>query len=367
MRCGPATFAVLALLVGLPPAAAEERSVPKLRCEAYPSDQPLRVCTQLDESAFSRLGQRTTWRIVIDSGGKPVQVRLHNSSPEVLRLKGGNDQTVHMGCPRHKEVLRTVVSVGPGVPHLAARPRNPSPEQESSTIAAELAPLLARIEAEFIERRDKLSQTPDYSAEAVSELLDTTEKELLDALSYRELAALRDYVRAKFREARAMLEDVHAFRPSSSNPVFASFAISAVTIPTAIKASFNQGTIRKESVIKAKDWVHQLIRQLRGFADQDNFLTSLCVTSKPKQGAQFRMRPQSFNQWMNKSTDGRFPVVFRGLYIFSMEKRGFTEQTCLDPEGKGCTPIDLVNQSDLTFICDFDKNFCEPSEVRCEQ
>jgi hypothetical protein len=195
-------------------------------------------------------------------------------------------------------------------------------------------------------------------------LLNRTEAELLAALSYQELAALRDYVRTKFREARAMPEDANTLRPSSPSTVFASFAISATTYSNAIKFSSNQGTKPKEGVIKGHGSVRQLIRQLREFADQDNFLTRLCITSTPKQGAHFRMRPQSFNQWMmDKSTPNQYPVVFRGLYIYSMQK-GFHEKTCLDPEHTGCSPIDLVNNSDPTFSCDFDA-ICEFSQEVC--
>ena len=64
----------------------------------------LQICTELDPAALGPVGRTTIWRIRIKSGWKPVLIRLHNASPGVVRLEGGNDQIRHMGCVRHHEI-----------------------------------------------------------------------------------------------------------------------------------------------------------------------------------------------------------------------------------------------------------------------
>ena len=71
------------------------------------------------------------------------------------------------------------------------------------------------------------------------------------------------------------------------------------------------------------------------------------------------MRPQSFNQWhSDKLTTGEYRDVFRGLYVYSARK-GLKTIRCLDPQRTGCAPIDLVDDPDPTFECDFPSGVCQ--------
>jgi hypothetical protein len=135
----PSLAALLLFLAGTA-VAAQERG-PRSPCHkySYPSIPSLQICEELDDGALSRPGHATTWRIWVESDGKPFLVRLHNNSPGVVRLQGGDDQILHMGCLRHHEVRRRVTLATPGTPQLEVRPYNPSPERESSAIAASLA------------------------------------------------------------------------------------------------------------------------------------------------------------------------------------------------------------------------------------
>lgn len=216
MRSVPALLAALGLLL---PAGSALAAEPGALCREIGGVPGLRVCSKLDETALRRPGQWTTWRVWLEGGGAPINVRLHNNLPGVLQVKGGNDQIVHMGCSWHRRIRRKVRLIGPadanGAPGMAARPEagsepslaekltvrqhSPSPRQEALTMAAALVPLLRRIEAEFLAERSRLSASPDYSRDEVAALLDRTETALLHALSYQELAALRDYVRQEFQ------------------------------------------------------------------------------------------------------------------------------------------------------------------------
>jgi hypothetical protein len=360
MRRVPFLLALLALSACLASVRAKTSVAPK--CTDYGQGRSVRVCTELDESALSGPGRSTTWRVWVEGDGNPIQVRLHNNSPAVVRLKGGDDQIVHMGCRRHHEVRRKVTAIGMGQAKLAARPYSESTKQEAASIAAALAPRLAQIEARFIERRAKLR--PDYPAAAVSELLDSTETELLEALDYQELAALRDYVREKFRRARAGLERPNigqqtgdlSFPPpravlASLSPLLPLNETSAPEPPGAKRTPQGNG----ESALTR---IGQMLRRLSEIADSNDMIVNLCLTSDPA-GAWFKMRPQSYKQWLtSKSTAGEYREVYRGLYIYSI-RSGIRTLHCINPDREDCGPIDLVDDPEPIFHCDFQKGDCE--------
>ncbi|HXT51615.1 MAG TPA: hypothetical protein VN811_11265 [Thermoanaerobaculia bacterium] len=274
-----------------------------------------RVCSLFDESALQDPGGSTTWRVWVEGrGSPPIQVRLHNSSPGVVRVKGGDDQIVHMGCRYHREVRRKVSVVAAGAPQLEARFYSPSLRQEAAAIAASLVPRLARIEDDFVRRRAALGEEP--AGEGATQLLDDSEAALVEALSYQELAPLRDYV------------------------------VAQVDKPTRGAAG------------SKLDEAERLIRRLRQLADSDDLTTSLCVTSDPAR-ATFRMRAQSFDHWLSdKLTTGDYLTVSRGYYIYSARK-GLKAIQCLDPERTGCAALDLVDDADPVFDCDFSSRVCQ--------
>jgi len=346
MRRVPFSLAILALLTGPTGIGAKALSPPK--CTEYHQGRPVRVCTQLDESALSGPGRSTKWRVWVEGDGSPVHVRLHNNSPTVVRLKGGDDQIVHMGCRRHHEVRRKVIAVGTGEAKLEARPYSESPKQEAATIAASLAPRLAQIEAEFRERRAKLA--PSFPPKAVSELLDTTETELLAALSYQELAALRDYVQEQFRQAHAEL-DKSGVRKEAGEPLFhARTLLTSLTL-----AMLPDEPTTSESML---DRIARLLRRLTERADKNDLVTSLCVTSEPETHAKFLMRPRAVRGWTIQTlTVGDLPVLYRGLYAYSMSK-GLKRTHCERPDREPCALINLVDDPQPIFDCDLAADAC---------
>src|SRR6185295_7617771 len=108
MRCGPLLLGTLGLFLAAGTAVAAEASTP---CGPTVGASGLRICSELDESAL-RQGQWATWRIWLEGGGYPFNVRLHNNLPGVLQIKGGDDQIIHMGCRWHRQVRRKVRLIG---------------------------------------------------------------------------------------------------------------------------------------------------------------------------------------------------------------------------------------------------------------
>jgi hypothetical protein len=194
----------------------------------------VRICTELDATALSDPGVATKMRIWVEGDPRPIQIRLHNDSPGVVRLKGGDDQIIHMGCRLHRQVRRKITSIGPGEPRLVVRPYSPLPKREAAEIAAALAPRLEEIEARF----------------------------------------------------------------------------------------------------------------------------TLCVTSDPKTGARFLMRPQAVRKWTIEGiTTGDLAVVYRGLYAYRMSQ-GFKVKRCENPENEPCALIDLVDDPQPVFHCDLTRDAC---------
>jgi hypothetical protein len=303
----------------------------------------VRICTELDATALSDPGVATKMRIWVEGDPRPIQIRLHNDSPGVVRLKGGDDQIIHMGCRLHRQVRRKITSIGPGEPRLVVRPYSPLPKREAAEIAAALAPRLEEIEARFIERRAKL--TPEDSVEAASELLATTEAELLKTLSYQELAALRGYVQEQFRQARVDLATKTA--PLSLQPRAVVASVSLSLLPD-----------EPPQAESALDRIGRLLSRLTGMAEQNDFTTSLCVTSDPKTGARFLMRPQAIRKWTIEGiTIGDLAVVYRGLYAYRMSQ-GFNSKRCENPEKEPCALLDLVDDPQPVFHCDLTRDAC---------
>lgn len=359
MRSVPFLLAVLLLFAGAAPVRPETSGSPT--CTEH--GRGVRICTELDESALSRPGRSTKVRVWVEGEPRPIQIRLHNDSPRVVRLKGGDDQIIHMGCRWHRQVRRKVTSLGPGEPRLVAKPYSAFPKQEAAAIAASLAQRLAEIEARFIARSAELS--PDYPAEAVLELLDTTEAELLDVLSYQDLAALRAYVQEQFRQARADLEksdiepktgDLHLpFRPRA---ILASVSLHLLLDKSSFaKNSSGKGASRENGEYTLAR-IGQMLRRLTGMAEQNDFATSLCVTSDPTIGAKFLMRPQGIRKWTIEGiTVGNLAVLYRGLYAYRMSK-GFKTKRCEKPDEEPCALIDLVDDPQPIFHCDLTSEAC---------
>ena len=228
------------------PAAAEPI------CKTDPAQPSLRVCHETKEQM--KAGRSTTLRIWVEGTRKPVEVRVHNSSPDIIRLDGGEDQIIRVG---RKEVEIELKTLRPGTASYRVRLHSRDVAQEAARIAAEIAPRLAELQARF-------SRQPQSPA-----LLDRTEAELLRILSYPELAAMRDHVREVFRNARGELQ---GFRAAAGRVMLAAYA----------------------SDESALDTVAKLIARLLDLSRKNDYVVNLCVTSLPKTGARFDMEPESY-------------------------------------------------------------------------
>jgi hypothetical protein len=225
-------------------------------------------------------------------------------------------------------VRRKITLIAPGEPRLEAGLRSPSPRREAASIAASLLDRLKRIEADFLARRDRLPADP--SPEAVQALLDHTEADLLEALSYEELAALRDYVREKFRSLSSMdLPQAQAVYASISAPV-------------------------PESAL---DRALGVIRRLIDLAQNDDLVVDLCVVSEPRNRARFSMKPWSYNRTRETYTTGEIAGLYRGLYVYKVT-RGLSSFGCMDPDKNECAAIDLVDDPSKTYQCDLERRAC---------
>lgn len=341
MRHAPALTAALVLFLDTSFLQGEEPEGPS--CTDYGRLNG-RICSEIDESALRRPGDSTIWRIWLEGGGEPIDVRLHNASPEVVRVKGGDDQVIHMGCRLHRQVRRKVTSIAPGEPRLEARLRSTSPRHEAAGIAASLVPLLRRIEVEFLERRGRLGSDPP--TEAARELLDQTEADLLAVLSYEELAALRDYVREELRQARALLT------PRSASAVLPRAVFASLSAPSLESLQTTPGN----TTDTALDRVLGTIRRLLNLAQQNDLVTSLCIVSEPWNGAKFTMSPWSYKRVRETSTTGQITGLYRGLYSYKIT-RGLKRVAC--PSKEECGPIDLVDDPSPTLQCNLENRACK--------
>lgn len=365
MRYGPFLLTFLVLLADTAPLRAAGPPSPKCREHG----RGVRICTELDESALSRPGRSTTWRIWVEGEAGPIQVRLHNDSPAVVRVKGGDDQVIHMGYRLHRRVKRKVISIGPGAARLTARPYSASPKQEAAAIAAALAPLLARIEAEFIAGRARLSASPDYFAAEVEDLLAGTEAALLQALSYTELAALRDYVREEFRQARAALDasrtkEAATSAPFPSQAVVASLHLTHSLYPVATASPpHGKGTVPKERADSMLGGILRSIHRLWELADQNEMVTDLCIISEPERGATVRLRPRRAETWRGGETDTEIQNLYRGIYVYHVRKGLRSVVACTDPQT--CNLINLVDDPGRILACNLTNKSCAQRGGAC--
>ncbi|MFL6260200.1 MAG: hypothetical protein ACJ76Y_10855 [Thermoanaerobaculia bacterium] len=361
-----ASLAALLLLACATAVAQERASPPQPKCREYGPAPVLRICTELDANKLKGTGHSTAWTIRVEGGSRGTKVRLHNHSPAVVVLEGGDDQIVSL--KRGGEIRRKVTQVSreDASASLVATPYDPSPARESAILAAFLSPRLERVEAWFAGERGRLAES-GYSAEAAGRLLDKTEADLLELLSYPELSALRGYVQVKLREARIEL---------SKAPLAAGMgvgrplprAIPALWTPAAPSAAVRVANpppasgrrLHKKEADSVLDRVLRMIQRLRELARTGDLYTRLCIVSAPGDGARFMMRPQlsDASERVEINTNGEIQA-YRGLYVFSIRKSFRQRIDCEKLDHEDCILIDLVDDPKPVFYCDFNKKNCE--------
>jgi len=318
---------LVALSLALPAAAAEPT------CKTDPAQPSLRLCYETKEKM--KAGRSTTLRIWVEGTRNPVEVRVHNSSPDIIRLNGGEDQIIRVG---RKEVEIKLKTLRPGTANYRVHLHSRDVAQEAARIAAEIAPQLAAWQARFSRERAALPRP--HPPQAAAALLDRTEAGLMGILSYPELAAMRDHVREALRNARGELQGFQE-TAAVSRVMLAAFA----------------------SDDSALDTVGKLIARLLDLSRKNDLVVNLCVTSLPKAGAIFDMEPESYaDGGRDTVTAGRLVNIYRGSYIYRATLKRAKPIECNSRKGRSCRPLDLVDDSRPLLVCDFDAGLCRRSD-----
>lgn len=328
-----------------------------------------------------RLTARLTgnlWCVRVDGNRQPVRLLLRNLTPEVQDLEGGPSQEVVTRGGEEGAVCRQVTRTAPGPGLLAARVlhdevtavritegdpsirggETPGPREspggqtveserpsgrrwrEAWKIARRLAVSLAPVRRSFTTARDELTVVPRgpaaepaYRLPQVMELIDRTEADLLAALDQRELAALRDYVETRLRRARAELsaDAGQASRPPARGEV----RLARMGPDAGGEAAGPPGPLAVERDLAERilDGLAALLDRLQARAAHNDLALDLCIESAPREGFKFLLYPESYRRGARQTrTHGRLKAVYRGLYAYSMSRRGYRPVGCPDPE-----------------------------------
>jgi hypothetical protein len=332
---------VVSLVVAAGTACSTSTAVPKPqhRCTPYVERKPIAVCSEL--AGEMGVGGATTWRIWIEGSRRPIEIRVHNGSPEVVELAGGVDQVVRTSGGRANEIRLEMTSLRPGQAALKARPYSRDPRQEAARIAVEIAPRLASVLASFQSKREALAREP--AGEAAAALLVETEGALQAILAYPELAALRDTVALEFQRARSEL----AVRSEAR--------LRAARRAVALVAN-------RQSPDTALSRIARLLGRLVEVSRGNGLLVDICVVSLPGGGASFTLYPPSYQKGKVDGSTHKKLNIYRGLYAYRAA-HGQQRITC-EPTAGGlppadCSFLDLFYRTEPVFACSFARKQCE--------
>lgn len=250
----------------------------------------------------------------------------------------------------------------------------------ASEIAAEIAPKLALIEEEFVAGWRRLSRVtvlatgaPAYLAIEVADLLDRTEAALLKELDYDELAAMRDWVQERIRQAREALELASTVSVASSHfggtteilvspAVLRSASSVSPTPPVARYALQPPRMAYQHAVDTVLAKLSAACRLLSGQASNEDLVIRLCVRSDPG-GANFVISPRRYGEGEKQvNTDNELPVVWRGLYRYRLTKDHY--------QPLEYDRLDLVEETPTALECTLPRepgSMALPCERRYEQ
>jgi hypothetical protein len=212
-----------------------------------------------------------------------------------------------------------------------------------------------------------------YQRRDVEALLDGFEARLLATLSEPELAAMKDYVRERFREARQELEALPSVdataplprlavllraaspnRPAGFTPYTPDLRAVALVRSSPAAQTLPQGsTVAKEPAdrIPNKDgWWERVL----SFFTTNSLTLDLCIASDPD-GAWFVMYPMSFRKGASEPINTNNPLknVYRGLYFYIVKSQGYKT---IDSErilfAEQPARLDLVDQSGALVRCE---------------
>jgi hypothetical protein len=210
---------------------------------------------------------------------------------------------------------------------------DPGLEREAEIAAAIVGPL-RRLEASL----DTWETCLDVGTCSASEFLTSIETELLRILDARELAALRDWVRERFRAARAEAQ-LAELSTGGFQPV-----------------ALTGAAPRPQSSTQTVNTVRLIVQPPREMAEEGKLRADLCVTSEPA-GADFRMWPPSEpNDPSRQSeviTNRSLRRVYRGIFAYRLRKDDLAYDC-----SNNCPRLNLVDYPQPTFHCDIRARAC---------
>jgi hypothetical protein len=370
--CGILAWSIFISAAGFGAQQAEPPSAPR-PAKAFPGTD-FRYVDTLDRKLD--VGQSAIWQITVEQSGGAQAVRLHNSSPTTVDLEGGADQMIALEGAPPWQVSRSLTALRLGQARLSVQPRFVDARREASVLARVLSSDLQRIEASFLESRMHLPAPTSGEAIPAAPILDLlggTEASLLEVLNYPELIALRDSVQDRFHSARAQLAGTDraprraAFRASAESRVLpAARAVltgSRHTVSPLQEPSPRGGqTVPRARASLALDGIAKWLSALRRLAETNDLAVDLCIHSSPVDKAAFSLHPKSYSlDPSHLTTDGKLPNVYRGLYVYKVERDGHRGIDCgwtLAGPGRDCG-LDLVDDSQPLLVCDLDDGSCQ--------
>jgi hypothetical protein len=283
----------------------------------------------------------------VEGTSEPVELRVHNFSPSVVLLEGGNDQIIRTRGGSQNEAQIIVRTLQAGNAQFDCRFYSRDASQEAARIAADIAPRLAALHASFLSWRQTLSGL-SQSQQAIAALLDQTEAALVDILgSYSELIAMQDSVLAEFRKARSEAKQATGL----SLPA-------APQKTVALVAFWQQQSSSSESALNR---IARLLAWLTKVSNEQDLLVDLCVVSRPKSGARVLLYPASHPKSLRETHTIEKIALFRGLYAYKA-KLARSWIRC-EPARDGSAPedcgyLDLLFNAQPLISCDFDLQGC---------
>jgi hypothetical protein len=256
-------------------------------------------------------------------------------------------------------VLAAVVYAG----RSKRRPRSLDHLKErAAVIAAEIAPKLKRIYNEFDKSRKDLPtfEIPGtgraYLAEPLLELLQKTEKDLLDALSgHVELIALQDYVRHLFARTRGALQLQYVAQAGGPIPQALFVAARPLYVPAMVQT--NKKGLSADGSASLLEEILIKVGIISDEADRKDLVVEFCVTSSPNR-ARFKMHPISPMPGEPPGTNTRGLMKgWRGLYTYTVTREGYKDVEAT---------LELVTHTPTVLACELVGNDKPDKALPCD-
>lgn len=238
-------------------------------------------------------------------------------------------------------------------------------------VAAALENRLIETERFFSDQRTRLRvveegprPSPAYLEKEIVELVDETEKRLVDELEGRELAALADYFRAEFAAARRQLAPEPAAVAAPPVAAAATLRLAARTPGDAAAPGLRLARKRGKPLLEQSevdpilDRILGELRRVIALAQDEDLVLDLCVESFPDD-AKLWLYPlfRYPNHERTLQTNGWLPNVGRGAYVYRLTHDGYPEIRCLFDTARpspSCGRLDLVNYDRPLIKCFLD-------------